>query len=469
MIKRYLVIILMLSGVMLHPGVVADDTAIVLTIDDAVERALAHNLGLAAEKIDLLIKEKTKKASFNLLIPKVSAGATLFHLNQAIEPVTAFIPSGDVGNNTYDYVTPVTVEIPDTFLFSASLSATLVISAPVFNAIKQTSIEYDMGKISYQAAQKKLERDVRKSFYAMLLSGQSLKLMEKNISTAKSRFDQASANFKAGIVDEYTMLDAQVKYENMKPALEEMRNAYQTALLAFKILINVPFDREVKFSGSISEPEPLHLDIDLLINNFLPNRLDLQNLRSALLMAENTRNMLSLSLLPSLFISWSFDPTFQGDPFAGNWFEDMGDNWKQETGMFSIGLSFSLDALLPFSKTRADLDNTKKSIEKLKLTLDQAAQAAEYEVRAIIMKLQKSKETIEKLKLNVGLAEKANMIGQEAYKAGLKDYSQIENTELGLQQAQYEILKEKYNYITGLLDLAYALNTTEDQIIETGK
>ena len=57
-------------------------------------------------------------------------------------------------------------------------------------------------------------------------------------------------------------------------------------------------------------------------------------------------------------------------------------------------------------------------------------------------------------------------MGQEAYKAGLKDYSQIQDTEYQLESAQFNILNEKYNYISSMYDLAYALNIPFEKLKE---
>ena len=43
---------------------------------------------------------------------------------------------------------------------------------------------------------------------------------------------------------------------------------------------------------------------------------------------------------------------------------------------------------------------------------------------------------------------------------------EVKDSERDLNTAKLEVLKEKYNYITGLLDLEYALNATLEEIKE---
>jgi outer membrane protein TolC len=57
----------------------------------------------------------------------------------------------------------------------------------------------------------------------------------------------------------------------------------------------------------------------------------------------------------------------------------------------------------------------------------------------------------------VELAQRAYSLAEEAYRSGAKDLLDVQNAELELRKARNEVLKEKFNYLTGLLDLEYAL------------
>jgi outer membrane protein TolC len=440
------------------------DGEMLLTADDAVKAALSNNLGFASEKINVVIKERSKDASWNVFIPKLSVGAALSRLNEPSN-ITYIQPIPPGVNNVYDnfYFQSIT---PPEFNISGSLNATLSLSVQQFYAIRQTYLDYESGKINYDTAEQKLDRDVRKSFYGLLLAEQSIKLMEKSIQSAKTRYDLATVNFNNGLVDQYTMLAAQVAYENMKPSLDELKNIYVTALLTFKLLIGVDLDKEVSLAGSLEDIKPIPLDDKALIDTYLDKRLDLQNLGYTLKSLENAQDLLRASLYPTITFLLSFDPVFTKDPFTNPWFADIDKDWMQRSGMFAISLNMSLDSLLPFSKTQTDIANAQSNVEKLKLSITQARNGAELEIRSLILKLHKSEESLSSLVLNVSLAEKANTMGQNAYKAGLKDYSQIEDTEFQMQNAQFNILKEKYNYISNLYDLSFALSTPIESIVK---
>lgn len=444
-----------------------------LTIDvqTAVALALRANLGLETEQLSLAVKQRTKDTMYNMFYPKISASVRLNRLNQGPSSVSTLIPdptgvtaSTPLGT-AYERVIPYTYTPPHRFSLGTSISASLTLSYTMLHGIRLTEMDYEAGRINLEKARRKVELDVKKTFYNLLVIEESIKLAEQNYQAAVTRFKVAEANYRSGLVDQYTMLAAQVAMESLKPVIAEIRNGYETLLLSFKMLLGIDLDTPIRLSGSI-EPVIQKFDAKELSSRFLSNRLDVQSLILAQKITEEVWKLEKSNLLPVLTLMYSMDPTFQGDPFGDLWFDK---SWKQQSGMFSLSISVSLDNLIPNSAQQNKIYNATLDREKIRVQLSQVLQGAELEIRRIILGLEKSAKSIEVLKLNVELAEKANQMGQEAYRAGLKDYSQIETTEVNLQEARVNLLKEKFNYLSGLLDLENALNTSLETIRGLGK
>jgi outer membrane protein TolC len=78
-----------------------------------------------------------------------------------------------------------------------------------------------------------------------------------------------------------------------------------------------------------------------------------------------------------------------------------------------------------------------------------------------VLELKKSMESISTLELNVRLAERAFELAESAYNAGNRDLLDVQNAELELQKAKLKVLEEKTTYISGILDLEYAINNPD--------
>jgi outer membrane protein TolC len=412
-----------------------------LSIDQAVNLAIEHNLSLSNTKRDLAAKQRKADTAWNVFIPTVDVSGTLARMNEV--PKTVTIPGSPVR------------ELPQWSL-SSRFSAALTLNVALFEGLKNVRMDYENGKISYEKARAQLERDVRKSYIQILLLQENVKLLKENLAAAEQRLETARANYRGGLVPELTVLQAQVGAENLKPTIQDLENSLQLAIESLAMSLGLPHGTRLELQSLPLPDLSLDLDMEALISRAVKDKPDLEELRHSILLLKSTKRANFYQLYtPSLSLGWTFDPTFQGDPMKDNWFESSA--WKQRSGMFSITLAWRLNSLLPFSREAqglADLDDT---IAKMNTSLAMAVRGTETEVYSIILKLQKSQQSMNALKLNVDLAKRAYALTEDAYKAGLKDIMEITNADLDLRKAQLEVMKEQFNYITGLLDLEYAI------------
>jgi outer membrane protein TolC len=106
-----------------------------------------------------------------------------------------------------------------------------------------------------------------------------------------------------------------------------------------------------------------------------------------------------------------------------------------------------------------DLDD---SIKKTQMELEEARQLAEIEIESTVMRLDNSMKSLKALEQNVILAQKVYDLTDMEYNAGESKLSDVEDAYDELQGAMLKVLEEKYNYISGLFDLEYELNTELD-------
>jgi outer membrane protein TolC len=287
-------------------------------------------------------------------------------------------------------------------------------------------------------------------------------LFVQQIDAAESRYRQAQVNYRNGLVPELSMLSAQVAWENLKPALESMDLGYDQYLAGFKMTLGLSQETELDLEGAISV-DPVELAADPLIEEYLAGRLDIASLLYGMETIEVARRAtISQAFTPNLVLGLNFDPTLGGDPWETSWFDT--DNWAQRSGMFRLTVAMNLEGFLPGSKPRVALANLEDDRRSMQLGLMQAIEGAEMEINSLVKSLNKSRRSMSTLRLNVELADRAYRMAEEAYRAGSRELLEVQSAEIELNKANYELLKEKFNYVTGLLDLEYALNTSLEEI-----
>ncbi len=407
-----------------------------VTVDRAVELAVANNLGLASERVGLEARKLVRDTAWNRFIPNVTAGTSLLRRNEGTDWLAPGAPR---------------------WAFGVSLSATLPLSIALRDGIEATVIDYQAGRLSLETAEKQISRDVRKGFYSLLLIQKNIELMQQSIDNADKRYAQAKANYQAGLVPEYDMLSAEVALKNLRPPLEDLRNSYEAALGGFRLTLGVDRKAPIELDGSI-EIAPSTFDATNLIDTRVAHRLDIQSLDLALVGLRNGRQAAFYQqMTPTLALSFLVDPTYNRDPFSGDL---SGGEWQQRQGSFVISLTMPLDPLAPHSVTRVGLAKVDSQIRQTELAREQALRGAALEIETLVRSLDKDRTSVETLEGNVDLADRAFRLAQEAYNAGGRSLLEVQNAELELNTARVEVLKAKYGYITGLLDLEYAVNMT---------
>ncbi len=410
-----------------------------LGVDAAVTLAVANNLSLKSGRITLGKAARARNNVWNTWLPSIDASVALNRFNE--EPsVPGLSP----------------------WYMAFQVEASLPLSLARVESVNATVLSYESGQIDYETAEKQLERDVRKAFYGLLLSRESIRLAEQQLATAEKQYQKALKNFQAGLTRKLDTLSAQVSAENLKPALEEQRVSYATSLMSFQLLLGLAPSEQLALQGTI-EAEAHHFDPLELSGSYMNGRLDVKSLEKQIEIMENRKRLQERSAFtPTLSASASYAPTIN-DPFAFKW--GNGSDWT-DNGKVTLALTIPLDGFIPGSADRVAAASAQDDVENARIALQQARQKADVEIKSAVLALEKSLRTMQALELNVARAQEAYDLTDTSYNAGTVELLEVQNASDELQKANLLLLTEKYNYLSGLIDLAYSLNTTLSDLVE---
>ncbi len=432
------------------------ENPVVLTVEDAVLYALGNSSTLKNASIDLGIKQRAKDVNWNVFVPTVTLGGGFSRSTEVTDTAGAIL--SQIPGFSYQPKDPAEA---DHWSVAASVSVSLNFSLALIDGLKLARMNYEAGLITWEQVKKQTERDVQRMFYSILLMQENLKLMQENLETAQQRAVQAQANFRNGLVPELTVLQAQVTYENMKPSILELEQNVQQQIQMFGFLLGFPYGTDIVLSGQI-DPVFVELDADELVGRYLGTRLDIVSLQRNIRLMETQLSASKLqTYTPALSLGYTYAPVLTS-PINESWFGKASggrDRWT-DTGKFSITLAFNVTNVLPFSSAVQAIKDTEANIVKMKLNLVTLVQNSEMEIQTLVDKLNKSKTSIDASQLNIDLAQRAYDLTVVAFRNGTKELLDVRDAETQLNQAKLALMQEKFNYVSGLLDLEYALNTS---------
>ena len=434
---------------------------LVLTVEDAVSYALKNNQSLKSAAIDLEIKKRANSNSWNTFLPTVGVSgtaarttdidSTLQSANGSLQMMNligvlhpeAKIPISSLYNDEEKFHWAVVGNVGVSWAFNLS-------------KVSQSQIakkQYESGLISYDTSCTKMEMNIRKLFYGLLIQQENLKINKDSLANAKARYEQAEINYRNGLTPELQVLNSQVTYENKKPDVLKAENQLNQSFDTFAFLLGLPYGTKIELKGDIN-PEDVVVDASELVNDYISSSNEILSMRKTIEIAKLGLNAKKLSVFtPSLAVNYSYNPLFYS---FGEWKSgsDISDN-----GSLSLTIAFS-DVLswLPWSSASQVIKDIKQQIVQAELGYEQLVNNAEVEIHKLVDNLEVAKVNIQSMEANVALAQKAYSSTLRAFNNGTQEWLSVRESDASLQQARLGLMNEKFNYISAVLDLEEKLN-----------
>lgn len=432
-------------------GKVVSENVMNLTVDQAVDYANQNSKTLKSSAIDLEMKRRANGVKWNQLLPAVNVTGTVSRSNKKVDTSAAMMEA-IAGMLRVPAPAPAEITESDHWMVVGNVGISWNFSFALIDGMRLIKKQYEAGQITWDQTVRQNELQIRKLFYGLLLQQESLNLQKKSLENARLRAEQARVNYRNGLIPELTLLQAQVAYENQRPTIMKNEQALNQQLDLFGFMLGVPTGTKIALEGEIN-PSFVDLNPDELISLYAQNHPDILALQKNLEILNlnlSVQNMQAYA--PALQLSWGFQPVVSD--ISSNWVDTYMDN-----GAFSATLAWNLTNLLPFSTNRQSARDTKDNIRKLELSLETLIEKTELDIRTKVDALAQSQAAIEASAGNIQLAQRSYDMTLVAYRNGTVELLDVRDAENQLNQAKLGLVNEKFNYLSGLLDLEYTLNT----------
>ena len=442
-----------------------------LSIDEAVEYALNNSRTLKSSDIDLELKERASKNSWNVFLPNVSVSGTFSRSNKSNYGTVvstagqmAAWNSGNMAAYKSGEAIAKSMGYEDDEVAHWTTLGTVSIGwnfTPAYIAkIKTAKAQYEAGQITWEQTQRETVTNIKKAYYGLLLQQENLKIQKTTLENKRQRMIQSQTNFKNGSIPEIQYLRTQVDYENAKPEVDtaEQGLRQQVDMLAF--MIGMPVGTKIELTSSI-EPTYVDVEADDLLAKYSDCDLQIQTLEKNKLAAKLGITALDLSTwIPTFDLKYSYQPVYTGVnafKFAGDIGD--GDKWTDK-GSLSLTLAWNITNMLPWSSNRQQVKDYKQQLAQLELKIATHKENKKVQVRKAVDTLHQAKEQIDAMGRNVTLAQRAYDMTARSYRNGTTELLDLRDAETSLNQAKLGLINQKFQYISSLMDLENTLNVS---------
>ena len=405
-----------------------------LTVEDAVSYALEHSYIVRSASVDLETKGDTANHILNALFPKIQAGATVARTNYSA-----------TAQNEADYWSAM-----------ANLSLSLSYNGSIFTDLRKAQDDYRAGLISFEQTQRQVVRDIKKLFYAMLLSQKTLENDRLSLQSTKERWEQAERSYRNGYITRQDFLQTQVSYQNMKRDIENEERAFSEQIDQFAMVLGMKAGSKVILEGELTA-EILDFDEYELLKKYGPTNsqyiladLNLQSVEHQIM------GLILKTYTPTFSLNYSLKPSLCD--FDANWFDSS--NWT-DAGNLSFTVSWDLSGIFPWSNSKIQERNLRREKEKLEIQKEQITSQLWTDMKKTLDAISSARAAISASEELIEVAQQAYRLTAESYRNGRTDFLTVRDSENQLNKAKIAYQADLYNYISNIIELEYLLNLPE--------
>lgn len=422
------------------------DEPLNLTLEQAVEFALDHNIQMKNAAQDRRDAQAQKWATIATGLPQISGSVN--YQNQLEQPV-AQIPAQFFGGEPGTFEEVVFGQ-PQTFNAGVSWNQ-LIFDGSYIVGVQATRTFLEYSENLYNKTSLEVRAAVVEAYANALMAEKSADLLSKNVAQVERNLYEAQALFDNGLGEEETVDQLQITYATLK---SNEKNAYRMARISHYML-NALLGREI--NAPIELLDSLEALVGIEMVSELPASFEFdQNIDY--LMVENLTKKTALELklakskaLPTLSASLNLGTNAFGQSF--NFFESGKEYFN--TAILGVNLQVPIfSSLLRSANTQrakiADIkaQNTKIDTERML--------SVQFENLSSAFAL--SKEQFLTAKDNLDLAQRIADKNELKFKEGVASSFDLRQAQLQLYQTQQEYLSSMVRVINTHTELANFLN-----------
>lgn len=407
-----------------------------LTLEKAIEIALAENPTIRVADKDIELKKIADKEAWQALLPTVDATLSLTDNILVAEIVTGMGKFKMGVDGTLTAVGAATLNLP-------------VFAPAVYQNMKLTKEDIKLAQEKARGSRLDLINQVTKAYYGALLSSDSYEVVKKSYNLTAANYEVINNKYKVGRVSEYDKISAEVQMRNMNSSMVSAQTGKTLALLQLKVLMGVTADLDIVIDDSLKayEGSLTMMDTDATVVE-LDNNSSLRQLDHSMALLERSQKILRTNFMPTVAVQLSG----QYQSYANR-------NWNIFGYSYSPSSVFSIAVNVPIfhASTWTKLKSNKLQISQLednrinaRRQLMLAAESYKQNMASTIAQVESNAEAVKQ-------ADKAVLISGKRYEVGRGTILELNQSETALTQAELTYVQSIYNYLINKADLDYTL------------
>lgn len=406
-----------------------------LSIDEAWQYAVDHNVNVQKAKIDRTIADQKVKETIGIGLPQISAqGQYNYFLNIPVQLLPAAFVGGEEG--TY---------IPVQFGQKQSVSGGVTLTQLLFNGSYLVGLQSAKAYIETAAlAEEKTEITVKEAilltYTGILVTDENLKTLEENRKVAEKSLSDTEQTYKVGLIELQNVEQQQYSYKSILTNQQNLIRTRDKLLMTLKYLMGYPLKENLLLTTDLQE---LIVKNETLVsveeNRDVSNHIDFRLSQNALRLQQLLLKLQKSKYLPTLAAAVS--STYNGNADDFNFFNKN----QQYFNTSVIALQLDIPIFSGFQK-KWQTEQAKLEVKKAELDLNETQRNIQNTAFTASIEYENAYNSYKNAQELVALSSSIFKKQQIKFQEGL-------GTSLELQQAETQLYSSQNQYYEAALNL----------------
>ena len=419
-----------------------EQTALTLTLEQALEIALSENPTIKVAEQEIEIKRYAKQEAYASLYPRFDATA------QYQRVLAKQTMSMDFGGQTQ------TIKVGSDNSFNGGVTGSMpIVNAQLWESLKVSVADVVLAVEKARSSQIDMIEQVSQAYFSVLLAKESLEVYQRVYDNAVENNKNIKKRYDVGSVSEFDYISSNGSVQNAIPNVIEAQNSVVLTLWQLKALLGIDLKKNIDVAGSLADYEAqmnyAHTLEQLdLSNNSTLKQLDIQEdmLASAL-------KITKLANVPTLSVNAAYLYTALGND--GKFFQAKAWNPYSYAG---VQLNIPIFA---GNQRRAATRQAKLNLSNLQLQRENAERQLQVAVVNSLNNMQTNVKKFSAAAATVGQAQRGYDIAVKRYEVGRGTLVDVDNSQLQLTQAELGRNSAIYNFLIAKISLDKILGNHE--------
>jgi len=408
-----------------------------LTLNDALQRALAYNLGAVGLSTAIRQAQGQSRVARSVLLPNLNGAFRENYLTQDLQALGIRVP-----------FLPAVVGPINYFDLRATLTQNFV-DMTSLNNYKAAKEVVKANEQAMQDARDTIVLAVGASYLQVIAAKARVQSARAQLDTAAAVYKQTLQRRQAGLAAQLEVNQDSVRERTQRQRLATLENDLARQKINLARLTGLPPNDRYDLAESVGFSPAPEITVDDAVRQALDGRADLKSAEAQVRAAERSRAAAKAERLPSLAVSADIG--------------EIGPRFNEGAHTYTVAGSLKIP-IWQGGRAAGDIEQSEAALDQRRAERDDTRGRIESDVRNAYLDLEAAANQLELTKSNQEVARESLRLTREKFDAGVSDSVEVSQAVEAVSSADLDYITALFAHNLAKLSLARAMGQAEKRL-----